>query len=473
MSLPLQQLLERGGYTVRSRTLEWSECWLEQGEESWFGRGATPDMALDAAVRQAFPSRLARELLRKALQAEAYEPAAPPPGGTGSLPLVRPGAAPSLPTLADAREELRLLSERINDHREDLGLCPPQRQRAAILAWICEARAKVEAFPGNEEVREAVARVSRQLTEVGRLFWPGSVTALQLNMTPEELPVGQLGGSARTWARAAELAEEQLARHEQGEQGSLSDGYGWCDRAALGSLPEDPQALMMELVQAVEALGGPLAEVASVRGDVQPSPEQYLDWIRTLRGLRLWEDGAADWGRVAGRLRWWGARRGSTLSAPARELEAAYSPAVPWLEQVSSVGTASLPGDPWANSRLRGLVRGACRGRRVLFVSAARDSALQDTVEAALGGPQLSCQVLEAGRLEAAEREIREGAYELVIGAIGFQTVWVDRMLARACAAADVSYVRAYRGEPWAALRAVARSLYRPQGGREPIRRTA
>ena len=110
----------------------------------------------------------------------------------------------------EALDDLDILMDRIRDTRQELGLCAPDRQRLAMLAWICLGRSHADAFPDDLRIRDRVSSISRQLTEIGKTFWPGSVTALQLHMQPRDLPRHLLGGVASTWRRAAELAEQSL-----------------------------------------------------------------------------------------------------------------------------------------------------------------------------------------------------------------------------------------------------------------------
>ncbi len=67
-----------------------------------------------------------------------------------------------------------------------------ERQRLHMMVWICRARAVEEAHPGMREVEQAVARVARRLTEIGKMFWPGLVRAPAL---------GPAGGRAARDAR--------------------------------------------------------------------------------------------------------------------------------------------------------------------------------------------------------------------------------------------------------------------------------
>lgn len=452
----LRSLFLSTGYRIHERNLEWCECWIERERESWFGRGLTPEAAFSEAAKQALPSDLARDLAdRAAIDAPAALSGLPTPP-TPPVKLVVPEPAPEPPAADAALLELEMLSERINGHREELGLCPAHRQRAVILAWICEARAQVEAFPDHEGVREGVGRVSRQLSEMGRAYWPGSVTALQLHMTPEELPSGVLGGHASSWARAAELATESLIRQELTEQGPSYDEYGWQDGPALSLVPSEPAKMMEALVEDVESIGGSLQRVAS-HGQTPPTPERFAGWVRQLRALRASEDEAADWGRVAGRLRWWASRRLPELAPIARELEPHYRPTGNWVDYFPDLKVQPIGPQPWQQCRMLSDLRSFYKDKRILMVNGSRDPGRESGLRQALGGPPIEGVVLEKERMKEAERRIRAGDYDLVLASFGFQTGWADTRLSVACREAGVKYLRVYRGRVWSCLRVASR----------------
>lgn len=231
----------------------------------------------------------------------------------------------------EALEELDILMDRIRDSREELGLCAPDRQRLAMLAWICLARAHTDSFPDDLRIRDRVSAISRQLTEIGKTFWPGSVTALQLHMQPRDLPRHLLGGVATTWRRAADLAEQALRNREHEDERRGYDHYGWAD--AKQTQPHSPRAAEMlgELVAAVEALSGLLdLQAAPVDTSVRPDGAIFQRWVRQLRWLRGADVEPDRWARLAGRFRWWAFRREPALHPAARELEPGYVPAYPW-----------------------------------------------------------------------------------------------------------------------------------------------
>ncbi len=382
-------LIEASGYQVRFRKHDWVECLITGDGESWVGHGVDESGALDAAVHLACPTTLSRRLLERALGEPSAEPlpAAPPRRATpaptakaGGLPSVmvkspspdngtptpvnepktpgqiavivsRPSSprAPSgvypVPSMSEPRtpeprtvadpeealEELDILMDRIRDSREELGLCAPDRQRLAMLAWICLARSHTDGFPDDLRIRDRVTQISRQLTEIGKTFWPGSVTALQLHMQPRDLPRHLLGGVATTWRRAAELAEQALRNKEHEDERRGYDHQGWADGKQTFPRPAFPERLLVELVEDVERLSGPLdLQAAPTDTSIRPDSGQFQRWVRQLRWLRGAEVDPDRWARLAGRFRWWAFRREPALHPAARELEPGYVPTYPW-----------------------------------------------------------------------------------------------------------------------------------------------
>lgn len=501
-------LLESAGYEVRFRDSEWVECLLSSGEESWLGRGRDREAALEDALRAALPSRLARELLERELlrSTGATLPAPPEHGGIQAGPTGEPGPAraagveapreepepavraapprvlpqriPMPPPLVrrDAivarldpersLEELDVLMDRITDSRDELGLCAPERQRLAMLAWICEARAHTDAFSDDTRIRDRVGAISRQLTEMGKTFWPGSVTALQLQMQPRDLPRHVLGGPASTWARAAELAERALRTLEYQDERRGFDAYGWSDAGRLSPGPPDPGAQLEGLALEVERLGGPLSSGAPARAaEARPEPATFRVWVRSLRWLRGSDADPDRWARIAGRLRWWVSQRDAGLAPAARELDASYLPDQPWSVELGAPGLLEQ-GAPAAEGGFRRLsdhvlenIRSAMSGKRMVFVSNRRDPDLQSRLKDVLPSATLDWRVAEPRRIEALGEAIQQGAYDVVLGAIGFQSQGTDHLLAKACRRAGVKYLRVNRGRPIACLRALARDL--------------
>ncbi len=465
-------LLQSHGYAVRFRKGEEVECLVTYEEEAWVGLGPSRKDALDAAVALACPSALSQALFQDALSdapnskpQPAVPAMSPPPAYVSHRkhpPLVARQARVA-PTLESAIDELEILKARIRTSREDLGLCTPQRQRLAILAWICEARAHIDAFPSQARVRDSVATISRLLTELGKVYWPGSVTALQLQMTPRELPRHLLGASVSTWGRAAQLAEQTLESAVLKDDLRGYDAYGWADGAQLWPRTLQASDRMLALQTDIEKVAGRLDKFAAPKpGAKKPDAQTHLRWVRELRWLR---GGASDpelWARLAGRLRWWAGRRDAGLQLGLRELEPGYAPEHSWSEVLGAADQADTKAsrshiDLQASLLDRVRARGA--GLRLAWVGPRRDPSLLEALRGALKGCELTWCVSETSKLQALQSEIHEGGYDYVFGAVGLQDHISDLLLTRACRTGSTGYLRVFRGEPWSCLRALDRAL--------------
>lgn len=460
----MTEFLAAYGYSVHYARQEWVECWLRHDADQWLGRGRSEEEALRDALNQACPSALAQALLEKARLAQP--PRAAPitvkvGDATGGPPLVRPAPAPPPPDFSSALEALDCLSERIRDARDELGLSAPDRMRLAILAWICEARAHTDHFQDNPRIRDEVAAISRQLTELGKAFWPGSVTALQLNMQPADLPRNILGAPATTWGRAADLAERVLAQHEASESERAADPYGWSDYDALDPVPADPNAVLDDLQADVEAVGGPLERFAEPRDPgARPDAAQFLRWTQTLRWLRNSEVAPDRWARLAGRLRWWAARRGSALVGPSRQMDPSYAPRRSWAAELGRESEArARDPDAWVNGSVAEQVRSAHRGQSIVVVSARRDPVELERLRTITEAEDVVWALSEQRRLDTLSEEIVQGRYQLVLGGLGFQASGPDRLLAAAARSAQAIYVRAHRGSARSCVRGLVRRL--------------
>ncbi|MBI4815510.1 MAG: hypothetical protein HY791_04600 [Deltaproteobacteria bacterium] len=297
-------------------------------------RGIKAEDAIDAAVTPSAspPADDARPPLVARPEPPASAPA-PAPVAADTPAAVDNAHAPDqkVRTVDDSLEELDILFDRIRDHREELGLTSPERQRMAILAWISEARSHADAFPDDLRIRDRVGAISRALTEIGKTFWPGSVTALQLHMQPRELPRHLLGGVATTWHRAAELAETALRNRELEDERRGYDAYGWADSTRLAPQPLLADRLLEAVIAEVESFSGPLEIQAGPSDPMsRPEPSQFQRWVRLSRWLRGSDANPDRWARLVGRLRWWAFRRDPALNPIARELEPSYSPSSPW-----------------------------------------------------------------------------------------------------------------------------------------------
>jgi len=426
-----RERLQVHGYRVDFRQDVWCECWIRDGSESWLGRGEDAARAFEAALAAMLPSRLARSLWRGS--------AAPAPAEPG-VALVRPGQGQA-PSRGDASRHLAFLGRRVEALADELGLFVPERQRMAIMSWACAARAQTERFPEDEAIAEQVSAICRQLGELGKIYWPGSVNALQLAVEPSALPRSQLGGSAETWAEAAELSRRALIHLEATDLEQGLDARGWAmdDSPA----PAEPEQLLDRVVDEVVERSGRLDRGAEPERDrAAPEPEAFARWSHRLRWVRPWTDRPRLWGQAFGRLRWWGSRRQSGLGPAAQGLEADFAPPGGWAALVGTPTRAERPAAPYEGG-----------GRRLLLASTRRDPELVAGLERAGHGVQT--HLVDP---EAAEWTASLDGVEDVVAVFGLALSPIEEALEKAAAEAGIGYRIVAAPE----VRAVLRGLRGP-----------
>lgn len=134
--------LERLGYEVRFRSGVWLDCLVCRDDEAWLGAGLTEEDALRAAVRKAFPSHGARQLLEGAI-ASSF-PMVPVAAPTSEVRLSRDERPPEQP-VAHPPEEAP--DPGVGEHAEPTTL---EARRCAVL------RAAPSASVSDEDLREWV-----------------------------------------------------------------------------------------------------------------------------------------------------------------------------------------------------------------------------------------------------------------------------------------------------------------------------
>ncbi len=304
-------------------------------------RSEPTDDELPPAVVEVAPPSAEREPESPVEQLELVVPA------PQTQPSLVPVVLPSL-SAAEALAEIEPLVDRIAAERLELGLASPERQRLVIASWICRARAIEEANRGRAVVTK-VAGIAHDLTALCKIWWPGSVLALQLSATPRTtirdlaLPLGE--APAKTWADAAEVVERAYERVVEAQAADGRDEYGWADSTALRPAPTDPEAELGQVRAAIEELTGPVANPPpkavppAIRLPAPADLERFFRWGRTARWLRGAVVDFETWSQIIGRLRWMAER----LPQPARDgLAAALDPA----QKPVSTWAALLGRDP-------------------------------------------------------------------------------------------------------------------------------
>ena len=285
------------------------------------------------------------------------------------------------PAVDDALDELDTLRRRVSDARTEVAMMAPELQRLHFLAWICRARSVQERVPYAMDVERAVGDIARTLGDLGKLWWPGSVKALQFKATPldagAELGL-EAGGRLHDWLEAAERAEETLEARLEATGAGRYDDYGWADRGALKPPPNRPNALLSELTGAIERYLGTVERPSfrdgppGLRKGDEPELGRLLEWARKLRWLRGHVADADVWAATMGRIRWAVSRAPRERVGAIREaLDSTFCPAQPW--------PTVLGQDPQAKQRRR--------QRRDLLATLPREASVEaDDLADWLGG---------------------------------------------------------------------------------------
>jgi hypothetical protein len=380
----LRTLLADAGYEVIPRTNVWAECLVRRGPERWVGRGADPEEALSDAVAQLLPSHLGRMLLDLRLAAflaaeaiaampaveaafiapamvapppqlpaeavpapvEAPAPQAPLPLVAEAAPVVPAAEAASAPVpveatliarpkVAEALETVEGILAAIEGRLPALARMCAERQRFNMLVWICRARSIEESLPGVRDVEQAVARVARRLTDIGKMFWPGSVRALQLSARPQDVRREMHASWASepgNWVEASALAGRLLDEHLTKSNDAGLDPDGWADVNARNPPPPDPDAMFEELDAELKTLLVPPGEVPNGRlGELTATEiDALISAARRLRWVRAQVKNDLDWGVAMGRLRRALPGLGDRAARIKEILDARYRPSVPW-----------------------------------------------------------------------------------------------------------------------------------------------
>lgn len=357
----IKQFLGSLGYEILVRVDGWTECLVTGPDERWLGRGSDEGGALRDVERQMFPSHAARSLLlqirpavptadtapenvvveepecvedlapeattheavilenEKTATSVVFSMPAPEPEPAMSGTYVYPDDDPAPPkieepeepdvTKEEALEIVAGINDEITDGLDDVAVMSTLHQRLHIAAWIFRARAVQERFPRDDEVEEAVHQIAVRLTGLCKVYWPGSVRALQVYTTPMQA----LEGLLRTpktplkWAESAEIMEAHI---EQVEGDKSRDEFGWRDRAQCNPAPPNPEAVLAEAVAKIEAVVGSVGEPLDDKRRKVAS-DHILSELETLvmaAHLMRWARRSMQdpqlWGKAMGALRW-------------------------------------------------------------------------------------------------------------------------------------------------------------------------
>jgi hypothetical protein len=303
--------LRSAGYDVVFRRHGWTECLVFHADERWLGRGVTDDDALDDALHQMLPSRLARDAR----------------GEAGSTRLA----------VATAVATLDALLARIGAELPSLAKRSAERQRLQMQVWVCRARAAEEALPGVRQVSVRVQTILHRVAAISRMLWPGSVRALRLEIAPAEAMDREVvGAPPKTWAEAAERAEQRLRERARNGPAEGLDEDGWIDSSAGIAAQANPDALLAQAAAELDAMLLPA-------DDALPATHDLAVIVRIARMVRAVRTSVQDpiaWGRVMGRLRRLRLPPGPRRTELQNTLDPARKPVAPW-----SASIANMPVD--------------------------------------------------------------------------------------------------------------------------------
>jgi hypothetical protein len=299
-----------------------------------------------AEAAPALPEAAQLEVVTAAPVAPEPEAAAPPaePAVAALAPAMAPAPAPAparapeKPQRSRTAEALESVEKLLSDIETRIGALArmsADRQRLNMLVAICRARSVEESMPGVREVEHAVARVARRLTEIGKMFWPGSVRALQLSARPADVRRemhATWASEPTNWVEATNLAERLLGDHMAKSADANLDEDGWADGAARLPRPNDPDALFDEVDAELKAMLIPPGEVPNGRlAELTPTElEALVSAARKLRWLRGAVKDDLAWGVAMGRLRRSVPGLGDRASRVRDVLDFKHKPSVPW-----------------------------------------------------------------------------------------------------------------------------------------------
>jgi len=375
----LVRTLEEAGYRVLRRQSGWHECLLERDDERWHGTGHDAEAALLDALNRALPSHLARLALagwigRETAMAERARDARPapsepelpfaagpsPPAAASSTLAPEPATASEEPALVgeapvawetppaseaargqgrvfqlhqeEAIEMLEELEQEIRATVDEAALWAPERQRLLILKWIGFARG-VQDQSRAKGIESRVYAIAQDLGRLAKIWWPGSVPALQLTAEPSACRHG-LALEPRTWGEVAEAATERLLALLDSDESQGLGEQGWADDANLDPPPADPDSDLRSIARKLEELTGPLDHAPPPR-DLRELGEGVLEdarqWAEKLRWMRGSVEDSWTWGAAFGRLRWmsWGFGRRTPL---VEVLDPSFRPLRTWAQ---------------------------------------------------------------------------------------------------------------------------------------------
>lgn len=237
----------------------------------------------------------------------------------------------------EALEILTNLGSDIEAETPTVAVMSGLNQRLQLAAWIFQARTIQEQFKTDEQIEKATHKIAVSLTHICKVFWPGSVRALQVYTSPNQGLEGLVRSRkiATRWSEAAEIMAEHI---EEMEGRAGYDEYGWKDGALLRPEAPNPDKILNEAIQKIESVVGPLGghldeKDRSVPGrTVVAELEELILAAHLLRWVRCSTHEQVKWGQAMGALRWAARQTRQRLPAFSKLLHDDYVPQKPWAQ---------------------------------------------------------------------------------------------------------------------------------------------
>ncbi len=279
----------------------------------------------------------------------------------------------------EARARFADIEEAMEQTLEEASLLEPERQRLLLLSWIATARS-VEAEAASHEAYERTHAIARQCSRLAKIWWPGSVPALGLDVSPGAC-AGDLPGTQphelTTWAAVAAAAEAALERLDVDGAAVGTDQHGWRDAEALAPAHAQPDALLMEVVAHLERITTSIVRpgdegdgVPAFRAGVDPWTVDVAALAREAGKIRWLRGAASDldlWGAAIGRLRWLAMMLRPRAESLATILNPRHRPVSTWAkdlghdpekrrrqkEKKALINTKGSPKPDWSSEAIR------------------------------------------------------------------------------------------------------------------------
>jgi hypothetical protein len=321
---------------------------------------------------------------------------------------------------ADAMESVEKLLASIEERKGHLARMAGERQRLHMMVWICRARSIEESNPGMREVEQAVARVARGLTDIGKMFWPGSVRALQLSARPGDVRRemhATWAAEPSNWREATVLAERLLEEHLAKSPEAGLDEDGWADGPLRTPRPADPDALFAEVDAEIKAILTPPGEVPNGRAsDLSGSElDRLVTAARKLRWLRGAVRDDLAWGVAVGRLRRSLPSLGERAARVRDVLDHRTKPQVPWAKLLGEgPAEAAAPGESVAELQAALAVAGVTKEGLLAWLIRAFDVLNTPDLVAMVAPFKGDIQSFSEETLNHPDRRVRRRLRELV-----------------------------------------------------------